>query len=75
MFCVLRSPAITAISGDFGDRIRGKVLPDGKEDILAAIHSSGCADGYLAPVLVVEPGAYIAAVGAVLVGSVPERMV
>jgi hypothetical protein len=55
--------------------ISGKVCwSHGKKDILAAVHRSGRADGHLSSA-VVEPGAYLAAAGALLVDRLSQRMV
>ena len=53
--------------------IRGKVFVDGKEDLLAAVHRAGRGNG-ASPPAVVEPGAYLAAAGLLLVGGLSQRM-
>ena len=53
--------------------IRGKVLANGKEDLLAAVHRAGRADG-ASPSAMVEPGAYIAAARLLLVDCLSQRM-
>jgi hypothetical protein len=54
--------------------IRGKVLANGKEDLLAAVHRAGRGDGASPPALV-EPGAYLAAARLLLVGGIQEWLV
>jgi len=53
---------------------RDKVGSDGTQNLLAAIHFSGPGNGPCFADLV-EPGAYIAAAGVLLVGRLQERMV
>ena len=56
--------------------ISGKVCwSHGKENLLATVHRSGRCDGLAPAVAVVEPGAHLAAVGALLVDRLSQRMV
>jgi hypothetical protein len=66
---------MTAMSCDLSNSIRGMFPADGKKDFLASVHRSGRCDGLALAVIVVEPGAHIASVGALLVGRLSQRMV
>lgn len=55
--------------------IRGKVFPDGKENLLAALYRAGRCHGLGPAVLMVEPGAHLAAARPLLVGGLSQRMV
>ena len=50
-------------------------LADGKEGLLAALYRVRRFNGRHPAVTVVEPGAYLAAARALLVGGVPQRLV
>jgi len=64
-----------AMSCAHGDPFRGNVFPDGKEDLLAAIHRAGGCDGPDAAIFVVEPCSHLASHGALLVGGLSQWMV
>jgi hypothetical protein len=56
--------------------ISGKVSTShGKKDLLAALHRAGRCNGLDPAVPLVEPGAHIAAAGALLVGGLSQRLV
>ena len=57
------------------DARSAKVFLDGKENLLASVHRAGRCNGHLAAIALVEPGAHIAAAGALLVGGLSQWMV
>jgi hypothetical protein len=53
--------------------ISGKVSSDGKENLLADVHRSRGAHGFLSSAMV-EPGAHLAPARPLLVGGLSQRM-